>query len=107
MATQTTASAPAEPTAVPRLQRTDTWGIWAGPVSFLLLFSAFGLWVTFRAFQNDYYDTELLGFMAFPGSAPQYLSPLYSPTFNATQLFGWHVGSYAISPALWILVFPL
>lgn len=97
MAVETQPRPTSEPTAVPGLTRTDRW--WVDPLYFFLLFSAFGLWATFRAFENNYYLT-----------AP-YLSPLYSPTIK----LGWHVlnplGSgphfWEISPALLILPFPL
>ena len=104
MATQTTAPAPAASTSGSKLQRTDTW--WVAPLAFLLLFSAFGLWATLRAFQNAYYDTELLAKQIpnlFNGSIPHYLSPFYSPTIN----LNFKIGGFAISPALLILPFPL
>ncbi len=84
MAVQATTAAPTTET-----QRKDAW--WISPVSFLLLFSLFGLWATFRAFQNNYYEY---------GS---YLSPFYSPTIK----LGLHLGRFEISPALLILPFPL
>ncbi|HLK55060.1 MAG TPA: hypothetical protein VKU00_00760 [Chthonomonadaceae bacterium] len=105
MATQTTAPAPAEPIAPARIERTDSWQL--APLGFLLLFSAFGIWATYRAFQNGYFDTEMLNVMAFPNSMPHYLSPFYSPTVDLTMLLGWHLGPFAISPALLILPFPL
>src|SRR5436309_2263285 len=76
-------------TDMPGLQRRDRW--WVDPLLFFLLFSTFGLWATFRAFENAFYYT-----------AP-YLSPFYSPTIT----LGWHIGGFAISPALLILPFPL
>ena len=73
----------------PPLQRRDAW--WISPLAFFLLFSAFGMWATFRAFQNDFY--------AFG----PYLSPFYSPTIKT----GLHLGKFTLSPALLILPFPL
>jgi hypothetical protein len=74
------------------MQRRDSW--WVSPLSFVLLFSAFGLWATFRAFDNDHYLTV----------APMhYLSPFYSPTI----FLPWKLGSLSISPAILILPFPL
>ncbi len=82
--------APQSASAVtPGQQRRDAW--WAAPLGFFVLFSAFGMWATFRAFENAYYE------------AGPYLSPFYSPTLK----IGWHLGRFAISPALLILPFPL
>ena len=71
------------------LQRKDNW--WSGTLGFFLLFSAFGMWATFRAFENNFYEAGNL------------LSPFYSPTVQlGIQIAGFH-----ISPALLILPFPL
>lgn len=76
------------------LQRKDAW--WIDPLKFLLLFSAFGMWATFRALQNNYFH---LG---------GYLSPFYSPTIDLKAMFGLTLpGGLAISPAILILPFPL
>lgn len=71
------------------LGRKDSW--WVGPLTFFLIFSAFGAWATLRAFQNGFYEFD------------NYLSPFYAPTIQT----GWHLGPFAISPALLILPFPL
>jgi hypothetical protein len=95
MSTQTQTRPVGEPTNKPELVRKDNW--WSGTLTFFVVFSLFGMWVTFRAFQNNFYYTLNNGLTS------HYLSPLYSPTFQAPfKLLG-----YSISPALWILVFPL
>lgn len=88
MATVTPA-APPDVKAAPALQRKDQW--WTGSLTFFILFSAFGAWATFRAFQNYFYEIG------------PYLSPFYSPTIKLNL----HIGIYSISPALLILPFPL
>jgi hypothetical protein len=75
--------------SLPNLQRRDAW--WIAPGTFFVVFSLFGMWTTFRAFQNNYYYV-----------AP-YLSPFYSPTIP----LHWQIAGYHVSPALYILVFPL
>lgn len=89
MALETLPPPSSRPTELPALQRKDNW--YSGTLGFFILFSLFGLWATFRAFQNNYY--EIGG----------YLSPFYSPTIK----LGWKLGSFNISPALLILPFPL
>ncbi len=81
------APAPARP--VPPLQRQDLW--WVQPVVTAIVLGAFGIFATWRAFENEYYQ------------AGNYLSPFYSPLLlNHWQVFGRHV-----SPAIFILPFPL
>ena len=78
---------PAPP--VPKMQRQDAW--WVQPVVTALVLGAFGIFATCRAFENSYYQSG------------NYLSPFYSPLLlNKWQVFGRHV-----SPALFILPFPL
>jgi len=101
MAVQTApAPRPATPESphLPKIARKDAW--WIGPLWFFVLFSAFVVWTTFRTFQNAYYDTDY-GFKHH--LSPYYLSPFYSPTI----VVGWTVLGYHISPAIWILIFPL
>src|SRR5205823_10396247 len=43
-------------TPLPELRRTDAW--WVGALTFFVVFSAFALWATFRAFENGFYDTR-------------------------------------------------
>lgn len=77
------------PTPQQTTTRKDAW--WISPLGFFVLFSAFVVWATFRAFENNYYEIN------------NYLSPFYSPTVPLR----WHLLGYNISPALYILVFPL
>src|SRR5579884_88111 len=74
---------------LPRIGRKDMW--WVSPLIFLIVFSAFAVWATFRAFQGNYYYTQ------------PYLSPFYSPTIPEH----WRIGGWFVSPALLILPFPL
>lgn len=106
MAVQTNSPNPPAVNSVGRqnrvdVQRKDNW--WSGTLFFFVVFSAFGAWATFRAFQNGSYDT--LGLPQFGGA--HYLSPFYSPTIQ----LGLHIPImshvFAISPALLILPFPL
>src|SRR5579871_4872073 len=96
MATQTTAPPAAEQAASAQLQRKDNW--WVAPLQFFLLFSIFGTWATFRAFQNGFYSTADI-----PALGSNYLSPFYSPTIKT----GLHLFGFGLSPALVILPFPL
>lgn len=100
MATVTQKAPASEALNDPQLKRQDRW--WVDPLIFFCLFSAFGMWATFRAFQNDFYDTAVLGMSA------HYLSPLYSPTIDLYQMSGFLLpNGWQISPALLILPFPL
>jgi hypothetical protein len=108
MATVTQKAPASEALNDPRLKRQDRW--WVDPLIFFLLFSAFGLWATFRAFQNDFYNTALQPQLKslYTSSLPHYLSPLYSPTIDLYQWFHWQLpNGWQISPALLILPFPL
>jgi hypothetical protein len=98
------AQRPAPP--LPALQRKDSW--WMSPMVFVAVFTAFSIWVTFRAFQGDFYSTIRQDVLTHLFSAngwliPNYLSPLYSPTLDPK----WILMGYHVSPALYILVFPL
>ncbi len=84
--------------------RTDRW--WLQPLVTFLALLAFVIYATWRAFENEYYFSEPL------------ISPLYSPCLSTScpegaTLFGWtpfgdwYLGGLAISPALFILIFPL
>ncbi len=98
MATQTT-TVP-EVGAQPAVQRRDNY--WFAPISFVLLFTAFAVWATLRAFQNAAYDTALMPLHS-GDMISHYLSPFYSPTVQ----LGIHILGFNISPALLILPFPL
>jgi hypothetical protein len=80
-----------------RTLRTDRW--WLQPLLTALALLAFVAYSSFRAFQNDHYFAE------------PYISPFYSPCLTTDcagdtfpELF---TGPSWISPALYILVFPL
>jgi hypothetical protein len=92
--------------ALPALRRKDSW--WTSPLTFVAVFTAFSIWVTFRAFQGDYYSTLVRDgidhvFSSNGWLVPNYLSPLYSPTLPIHLA----IGSYVLSPAVYILIFPL
>lgn len=69
--------------------RKDTW--WVKPLLTALGLGAFAVWATFRAFENNYFEV---------GS---YLTPFYSPLIPVK----WSINGWAVSPAFYILVFPL
>lgn len=86
-----------------RTLRTDRW--WLQPTITVAVLGLFVIYATFRAFQADHYFSEPL------------ISPFYSPCLSTTctegaSLFGQPFGKIvlfgmAISPALFILIFPL
>jgi len=67
-----------------RTLRTDNW--WINPLMVATGFTLFGIYATFRAFENNYYEVN------------QFLSPFYSPKF----VFDW----WHFSPAILILWIP-
>jgi len=91
------APAPRRATISERTLRTDRW--WVQPALVALTLLAFVVYSTFRAFQNAYYFAE------------PYISPFYSPciaTGCQDDTFPHFLnGPSFISPALYILVFPL
>lgn len=104
MAVQTTTPPPTASTTAGKkvdVQRTDNW--WSSALTFLIVFSGFGLWATFRAFQNGFYTTDDTALHLAQFGGAHYLSPFYSPTIT----LAFHIGQFAISPALLILPFPL
>jgi hypothetical protein len=79
--------------------RTDRW--WLYPAATFVVFAAFVVYATWRAFQgSDYY-------------ASPYLSPFYSPCLTdaceaaGAADFGTPFSWWSLSPALIILIFPL
>ena len=82
-----------------RTERKDCW--WAQPLATFIVFTSFVVYVTWRTFENNFYNTLKYWPQYLHKFGPHYLSPLYSPTFDL------HLGGFAISPALWILPFPL
>ena len=89
--------APRRAAIAARTLRTDRW--WLQPLLTVLALVAFVAYSSFRAFQNAYYFSE------------PYISPFYSPCLTTAcegdtfpELF---TGPDWISPAIYILVFPL
>jgi len=72
---------------IPRTLRRDNWRIESVPV--ILLLGSFGIYATWRAFENKFYQ-----------SGP-YLTPFYSPLIDPNHHW------WPLSPALLILAFPL
>jgi hypothetical protein len=80
--------------ALPNLQRKDAY--WVQPLLTFIGLVAFGIYVTWRAFENGYYEAPA-------ATGLNYLTPFYSPKFS----IHWMVGKYHFSPALLILPIPL
>ncbi len=81
-----------------RTLREDRW--WLAPLTTFVVFSAFVVYATWRAFTGDDYY------------ASPYLSPFYSPCLTADCVegssdFGTPFSWWQLSPALLILIFPL
>ena len=82
-----------------RTLRTDRW--WLTPLATFVVFGAFVVYATWRAFEGDHFYSE------------PYLSPFYSPCLTDTcetagaADFGTPFGWWSLSPALIILIFPL
>jgi hypothetical protein len=74
---------------LPLTSRQDMW--WIKPLVTVAVLGTFVLYSTYRAFEGDYFE------------AGPYLTPFYSPLL----LFGWSIFGIKISPALYILIFPL
>ncbi len=74
---------------LPLTSRTDTW--WVKPLLTVLVLGGVTLYAMWRALENRYYEVG------------PYLSPFYSPLI----ITDWRIGGWTISPALYILVFPL
>jgi hypothetical protein len=73
--------------SVPRTLRRDAW--WVENLPVILLLGSFGIYATFRAFENKFFEWG------------PYLSPFYSPLIDPNH--NW----WPLSPALLILAFPL
>ncbi len=91
-----------------RVERDNRW--WVQPLLTVLVLSAFGIYVTWRAFENAHF--------IWPGPEPRFLDPdaAYRAVENATYLspmyspyipLRWTLGTWTISPAIYILIFPL
>ena len=74
---------------LPLGSRHDTW--WLRPVLTVIVLGGFGLYSLWRAFENQYFEVG------------PYLTPFYSP-YLPIHL---SIGTFAISPAFYILIFPL
>jgi hypothetical protein len=74
---------------LPLTSRQDTW--WIRPLATVLVLGTFVLYATWRGLENQFYE------------AGSYLSPFYSPLLPIhLNIAGW-----AISPAIYIILFPL
>jgi hypothetical protein len=74
---------------LPLGSRLDAW--WVRPVLTVIVLGGFGLYSLWRAFENQYFEVG------------PYLTPFYSP-YLPIHL---SIGTFAISPAFYILIFPL
>jgi hypothetical protein len=74
---------------LPLTSRRDIW--WIKPVLTVIVLGAFGLYGLWRAFEGQY---------AHWGP---YIAPFYSPELP----IDWKIGNFHVSPALYILIFPL
>ncbi len=89
--------------------RTNGENWWLQPLLTVILLTAFGIYATYRAFENTYfcYPWVAAGAMSISDAhraveSATYLSPLFSP-FIPISL---SLGSYVVSPAFYILIFP-
>lgn len=82
--------------------RTDRW--WIEPVLVILTLVSFSAYAMWRAFEGNYYDS-LQALERGAREVPLLLSPFYSPPFH--EWFPGFKERFAISPALFVLVFPL
>jgi hypothetical protein len=89
MAASTAQSKEAGRAPLPLSSRSDTW--WVKPLLTVLVLGSFVLYATWRGLENRFYEVG------------PYLSPFYSPLL----VTGWRIGGWTISPALYIIVFPL
>ena len=85
--------------AIPRIRRQDAY--WVQPLLIIIVFTSFIVYTTWRVFEGSFYNSvnyPLSGQPVF-----HLLSPYYSPTFGENL----HIFGFPISPAIWILPFPL
>ena len=80
--------------ALPEMQRKDKW--WVEPLVTVVVLVVFSVYATWRAFEANYYTTW--GMV----NTVHYLSPFYSPPIQE-----WTHLKFPISPALYVLIFPL
>ncbi len=74
-----------------RTQRRDAW--WVEIIPVVIVLGGFGVYATFRALENGFYDPRLYGFVS------PYLSPFYSPLIDGQH----HWLPQWLSPAFLIL----
>jgi hypothetical protein len=89
MAVRTAPSREAGRVPLPLGSRTDNW--WIKPALTVLALGGFTIYALWRAFENQYFLVE------------PYLTPLYAPYIPT----GWSIFGWVISPAFYILIFPL
>lgn len=83
---------------LPMENRERDW--WLMPLLTVVVLTLFGIYTTFRAFENNYY--------LYTKNGADYLSPFYSPLLP----IAWYLhlplfGLKMVSPAIYILIFPL
>lgn len=81
--------------------RRDTW--WVKPLLTVLGLTFFAVYATWRAIEGAYYTVPWNPGVAGAHEHASYVSPFYSPLIET----GWKLGGWTISPAFYILVFPL
>ena len=89
MAVRTAQSKEAGRAPLPLTSRLDKW--WIKPMITVIVLGVFGLYSLWRAFENQYFEFG------------PYLTPFYSPEVPLE----WELAGWKISPAFYILVFPL
>jgi len=94
MASYTAQSRESGRAPLPIDSRRDAW--WTSPLAFILVMGAFVVYTTYRTFENAYYEWG------------PYLSPFYSPLLPLKIMVPVPgLGVKMISPAIYILIFPL
>ncbi len=80
--------------AFPQIQRKDRW--WVEPLVTVVVLVVFSVYAFWRALEAKYYTTWGMA------NTLHYLSPFYSPPIQEWTRF-----KFPISPALYVLIFPL
>lgn len=81
--------------------RRDTW--WVKPLLTVIGLLIFAVYATWRAMESAYFAYPWHPEVAGAHHHASYISPFYSPLIET----GWKLGGWTISPAFYILVFPL
>lgn len=84
---------------VPMVSWQSAWG--TERILVLLALGVFLIYGTFRAFENNLYDTTRVTTAFANGVVPHYLSPFYSPPIQ-----NWFSLPFGLSAALFLLIFP-